>query len=216
MVYNVCILFNGFELFAHMKPVSVVPDHQQLYEIAEQQAGYFTAAQAQAVGFSRPLLSYYARIGRFGRVSRGIYRLARFPGSPHEDLFVAWLRTGPDSVISHESALAVYELSDVLPGEVHVIVPRTASRRRKGIRLHTNRLRPDEVTNRAGLPITTASRTIADAIASGVAQEQIGQAIQEALRRGLATRESLLAQATRRVGRVGRVLKSLLQQQGSS
>ena len=191
------------------------PDHDRLYEIAEQQAGYFTAAQAQALGLSRPLLSYYTKVGRFRRINRGVYRLKRFPGSPYEDLFVAWLRTGPDSVISHESALAVYELSDVLPGEVHVIVPRTASRRRKGIRLHTNRLETDEVTQRAGLPITTVARTIADVIASGLVQEQVGQAIQEALRRGLTTRESLLAQAARRGGRVGRVLGRLLQPEES-
>jgi predicted transcriptional regulator of viral defense system len=199
-----------------MNSVSTTPpDHQQLYEIAEQQAGYFTAAQAQAAGFSRPLLSYYTKVGRFDRIRRGIYRLVQFPGSPYEDLFVAWLRTGPDSVISHESALAVYELSDVLPAEVHVIVPRTASRRRRGIRLHTNRLRTDEVTQRAGLPITTAARTIADVIASGLAQEQVGQAIEEALRRGLTTRESLLAQAARRGGRVGRVLGRLLKPEES-
>lgn len=196
-----------------MMPVSTAPDHQKLYEIAEQQAGYFTAAQAQTLGFSRPLLSYHVKTGNFSRISRGVYRLSRFPGSPHEDLFVAWLRTGPDAVISHESALAVYELSDVLPGQVHVIVPRTASRRRKGMRLHTNRLEPDEVTQRAGLPITTVPRTIADVIASGVAQEQVEQAVREALRRGLTTRKSLLTQTARRGGRVRRVLRRLLQQE---
>jgi predicted transcriptional regulator of viral defense system len=192
---------------------STRPDHQQLYEVAEQQAGYFTAAQAQAAGFSRLLLSYHNKEGRFHRIRRGIYRLVQFPASPHEDLFVAWLRTGPHSVISHESALAVYELSDVLPAEVHVIVPRTASRRRKGIRLHTNRLRTDEVTQRAGLPITTVARTIADVTASGLAEEQVRQAIEEAVQRGLATRESLLGQAARRSGRTRRMLELLLQQE---
>ena len=118
------------------------PDHQQLYEIAEEQAGYFTSTQAQSVGFSLPLLSYHAATGRYDRVDHGLYRLVQFPGSPYEDLFVAWLRTGPESIISHESALAVYELSDVLPTEVHVIVPRSASRRREGLRLHTNQLHP--------------------------------------------------------------------------
>jgi predicted transcriptional regulator of viral defense system len=209
--YNVCISFNIFKPFAHMNTIPVVsPDHQRLYEIAEQQAGYFTAAQAQGVDFSRPLLSYYTKTGRFSRIRHGIYRLVQFPASPYEDLFVAWLRTGPDAVISHESALAVYELSDVLPGEVHVIVPRTASRRRKGIRLHTNRLESDEVTRRAGLPVTTVARTIADALTAGLAQEQVGQAVQEALRRGLTTRAKLLAQIARRGGRIGRVLEGLL------
>ena len=46
---------------------------------------------------------------------------------------------------AHESALALYDLSDVLPVEVHVTVRRTAARRRKGIRTRTNRLRPADI-----------------------------------------------------------------------
>ena len=186
------------------------PDHQQLYEIAEEQAGYFTSAQAQSAGFSLPLLSYHAATGRYDRVDHGLYRLVQFPASPYEDLFVAWLRTGPESVISHESALAVYELSDMLPAEVNIIVPRTASRRREGIRLHTNRLRSDEVTERAGLPITTVSRTIADVITDGMSTDLVEQAVEEAVQRGLTTRESIQIQAKRRGGRIVKVLKYVL------
>ncbi|MBI4789282.1 MAG: type IV toxin-antitoxin system AbiEi family antitoxin domain-containing protein [Chloroflexi bacterium] len=114
----------------------------QLYPIAEQQAGYFTSQQALAAGLSQPLLSYYTRTGQLVRIKRGIYRLAQFPEMPYADLFVAWLQTGNESVISHDSALVVYGLSDVLSSEIHITAPRTASRRRRGIRLHTNRL-PD-------------------------------------------------------------------------
>jgi predicted transcriptional regulator of viral defense system len=109
------------------------PDYDRLYEIAEAQAGYFAASQAQTAGFSTERLSANVKSGRFVRITQGVYRLFHFPGSPYEDMFVAWLRTGPSSVISHESALAINELSDVLPGEIHLIVPRNASRRRKGI-----------------------------------------------------------------------------------
>ena len=63
-------------------------------------------------------------------------------------------------MISHESALSVYDLSDVLPHEIHVVVPRTASRRRKGIRQHTNQLEVKDITTRDGLPITTVARTL--------------------------------------------------------
>jgi predicted transcriptional regulator of viral defense system len=187
------------------------PSYDLLYEIAESQAGYFTAGQARKVGFSWERLSGNARVGRFHRIARGIYRLAHFPGSPHEDLFVAWLRTGPHSTISYESALSVYELSDVLPGEVHVIVPRTASRRRKGIRLHTNRLKADETAMREGLPVTTVARTIGDVAHGGLAHEQVLQAIQDALGRGLTTTEELLAQAERRGGRVEQIIRSVLE-----
>ena len=186
------------------------PNHNHLYEIAENQAGYFTNRQARAAGFSRERLSYYASIGRFIRIQPGVYRLVQFPGSPYEDLFVAWLRAGSNSVISHESALALYELSDVLPGEVHVIIPRISSRRRSGIRLHTNRLRPDEITTREGLPVTTVVRTISDVAASDLPEEQVSQAIHEALDRGLINREELLTQAERRKGRAKQMIDSIL------
>ena len=186
------------------------PDYNQLYEIAESQAGYFTAAQARKVGLSWERLSMNVKIGKFLRVVQGVYRLAHFPNSPFEDLFVAWLKSGANSVISHESALVVYNLSDVLPAEVHVIVPRTASRRHTGIHMHTNQLRTDEITSREGLPVTTVARTIADAATSQLAEEQVRQAIHEAIARGLVTPDELHTQAKRRKGRVQRIVDSLL------
>lgn len=185
-------------------------DHAKLYNIAESQAGYFTARQAQSVGFSRPTLGYNTKVGRFKRVAHGIYRLTQFPDSPHEDLFVAWLQTGPDSVISHDSALALYELSDALPSEIHVIMRRTGSRRRRRIRLHTHRLNADEITRRTGLPVTTPARTIADVAAAGMPDELVRQAVHEALRRGLTTRRALEAQAKRRRGRAATVMSEAL------
>ena len=145
-----------------MKATRKAPDHDALYHLAEPQAGYFTARQASRAGFSWERLTDYSKNGRFQRLAHGIYRLTRFPSSRFEDLFVVWLKCGPKSAISHESALALYDLSDVLPAEVHVTVPRTASRRRNGISLHTNRLRPADVVKREGLPVTSVARTIAD------------------------------------------------------
>lgn len=186
------------------------PSFNRLYEIAESQAGYFTSDQARGVGFSWERLSYYVTTGRFSRVQRGIYRLVQFPSSRYEDLFVAWLRTGPEAVISHESALYVYNLSDVLPGEMHVIIPRTGSRRRKGMRLHTNRLAPDEVLRREGLPITSPARTIIDVTASGLSEEHIRKAVQEAIHQGLASKNELLSLASRRGGSIQRIIEKSL------
>lgn len=177
------------------------PNYQQLYETAESQAGYFAAFQARKSGFTWERLSSNVKTGRFTRVRHGIYRLTQFPGSAFEDLFVAWLRTGPDSVISHESALALYELSDVLPAEIHVVVPRTSSRRRPDIRQHTHRLGADEVTRREGLPVTTVLRTLADVATSGLAEEQVRLAVQEAIERGLTSEEALRRYAHKRGGR---------------
>jgi predicted transcriptional regulator of viral defense system len=186
------------------------PNFNRLYEIAENQAGYFTANQAQVAGFSWERLSYYVTTGRFSRVQRGIYRLVQFPGSLYEDLFVAWLKVGPRAVISHESALYLYQLSDVLPSEIHVIMPRTGSRRREGIRLHTNRLKPDEVTQREGLRVTSAARTIVDVATNGVEEEQIRKAVHEAIQQGLTGRDELLSMAARHGGRVLHMIQHIL------
>ncbi|OGO60080.1 MAG: hypothetical protein A2032_03545, partial [Chloroflexi bacterium RBG_19FT_COMBO_49_13] len=182
------------------------------FELAESQAGYFTALQAGKAGFSWERLSANVQSGRFQRVAHGIYRLKHFPASPYEDLFVAFLRAGPSSVISHDSALAIYELSDVLPGEVHLIVPTNASRRRKNIRQHRNHLSPDEISMRNGLPITTVERTIRDIISAGVAEEQVRLAIHQALQRGLTDREKLLHQARGAKGRVEIMMRGILEE----
>ena len=156
----------------------------KLYPVAESQAGYFTRQQATEVGVDSARLARQTAAGRLSRVAPGVYRLVQFPASPYEDLMIAWLQTGPGSVISHDSALALYDLSDALPTEVHVTVPRSASRRRSGMRLHTQRLELSEVTRRSGMTVTTVSRTIADMTFAGLAEELITQAVQDALTRG--------------------------------
>lgn len=182
----------------------------RLFPIAEGQAGYFTTAQAEAAGVDRPRLSRLASDGRLQRVRRGVYRLTHFPRSRHEDLFVAWLETGPHSVISHDSALSLYELSDVLPAAIHVTVPRNASRRRHGLHLHTNQISQGEITNWEGLPVTTIARTISDVAFDGLSEEFVEQAVREALLRGLAVPEDLLAAARRRGRRVSEMIHRAL------
>jgi predicted transcriptional regulator of viral defense system len=189
------------------------PDHNALYRTAEQQSGYFTTRQALEAGFSSPLLAHHVHQGQFLRVRQGVYRLARFPETPQADLFVALLELGPQAAISHESALALYDLSDVLPGAIHVTVPRTSSRRHSGLHLHTSHLDPDEVTQRAGLRVTTVVRTLADLIAGHRQEEQIREAIQEALQRGLVTREALIEYATRRGGRIEHMIREALERE---
>jgi predicted transcriptional regulator of viral defense system len=129
-------------------------------------------------------------------------------------LYVAWLEAGAQAVISHDSALALYDLSDLLPAQVHLTVPRTASRRRPGFRLHTKRLSPDEVTRYEGLPVTTIERTLVDVTAAGLADEQVRLAIRQAVRRGLITGEDLLKLAVQRRGRIRPLIVETLKEEG--
>ncbi len=199
-----------------MKSKRRPPDHAALYRIAEQQGGYFTPAQAVEAGFDSKLLWHHEKAGKLHRVRHGIYRFEQFPASPHEDLLVAWLRCGPKGAISHDSALAVYQLSDAVPGEIHVTVPRTASRRRPGIRQHTGRLHPGEVRSREGLRLTSVPRTIADVARTGLDEGLVRQAIEQAFNQGLTDRVALLLQARRRGGRAARLIRKYVRKMGAS
>lgn len=187
--------------YAH-KIADSTPDEDALYLAAETRAGYFTTAQAADAGYSRALLAHHASAGNLERVDHGIYRLKRYPESPHADLVVASLRAGDSAAVSHESALTLWGLSDALPGEVHVTVPRTASRRRPGLRLHTGALDAGDITERDGVKVTTVERTIADVARSGLSDELVLQAIEEALNRGLTTPPRLREYARTRGGRM--------------
>ena len=161
----------------------------RLYRLAEPQAGYFTTAQAQAVGVSRQELYYLRRRGDLRSVAYGIQRLARFPASAHEDLVVACLWAGEEAVVSHDSALVVYDVGDAMPAEIHVTTRERFRGRRKGVYVHHALLHPDEYTSRDGVPVTTPVRTIADL---AVTNPSIARsALAEALERGLIRRGAL-------------------------
>src|SRR5581483_7877801 len=103
----------------------------RLYALAEGNAGYLTARAAVDAGIARSTLSHHARPGgRLVHVARGLYRLRDFPSNPHEHIVAGWLRAPPsaDAVVSHESALELDDLSDVIADEVHVTVPRARRR----------------------------------------------------------------------------------------
>jgi predicted transcriptional regulator of viral defense system len=191
-------------------------DHNNLYRVAESQAGYFTAQQALGVGMDRSTLGYHARPGgRYERVRRGFYRLRHFPSSPHEHVVAAWLPLrDAGGVVSHESALELYDLSDVIPIAVHVSLPRSkrGQRSRPGVRLHTPAKPPgpEEVRALAGIDVTTPERSIVDVLQAGTQHEQIELAIRQALERGLTTPRRLRAVASSRSARAHRFVEQVL------
>jgi len=187
------------------------PDIRGLEADAYQQSGYFTSDQAREHGVSRQLLAHHVRQGRFERVRRGLYRVRGFPSSQHDEVRERWLAVGKDkAVLSHESALALLDLSDNVPDQVHLLVPRRyrGLRRPPGVVLHP---RPDNekvgTVWRDAMPLTAPARTLVD-VADQLQPEQAAMAVQEALSLGLLTRRQLEQEAARR-GKT-RVLETLL------
>jgi len=174
----------------------------QLYQIAEDQAGYFTLAQARKIGLRKTQIYRELKRGKFEKANRGVYRFVQFPASQFEEIHIAVLSAGKHAVVGFQSALYVYDLSDMIPIEVHLILPDTSSRRRPGIRVHTIQLTPKDVTEFEGLPITTVDKTIIDCAFAYVQDEQIRMAISQSLWRGMTTKQKLIDQARNRSARV--------------
>jgi predicted transcriptional regulator of viral defense system len=204
----------------HDKESNSGPDRRCLFDFASGQAGYFTAKQAKTCGYSRPLLSHHVKGGRYERIRHGLYRLTEYPTSRREEIIVAWLSVGAkNAVISHESALEILSLSDVIPNSIHITVPRSERWRKKapGTTLHTAAKPPqeNEIVVREGVPVTAPTRTIIDAAVSGVGPDQIIAAIATALERGVTTSTQLLMAAEGSGRRVRHIVRRGINEAGS-
>ena len=191
----------------------IKPDTAGLFELSSTQLGHFTASQAEEFGFGSDLLSYHVKAGKFLRRHRGIYRFRDYPSSEFEDEMVAWLVAGRErSVVSHETALEMFDLSDVIPQRIHLTVPRTRRNlpRIPGVRIHTTKRKyhNSDVVNRNGFRVSSPTRSIVEVAESGLAPEQVEMAIRQALSRGLTTPELLREQASQRNARVRELIES--------
>jgi predicted transcriptional regulator of viral defense system len=166
--------------------------HDRVLEIARTQNGFFSAHQAaHAAGLSRTALRYQADpdtvSGRYEKhpAYRGVYRLRGWPETPWDEITAAWLAVGirDRPVVSHQTALILRGLTDLMPDEVHLTLPRSArsARALAGVRIHHTTRNLDDATPVHGLPTTPLARSIVDAIEAGMGIEQAERAVRTAL-----------------------------------
>jgi predicted transcriptional regulator of viral defense system len=165
--------------------------YSQLLEVATDQYGYVATADARELGLSPRRLKLLAERGSLLRIAHGLYRFPPevVPVTALDQYMEATMWPAGRGVLSHETALAVYELSDVNPVKVHLTVPRGYRIRRKEIpavyALHHADLTQAEVTRHEGIPIVTPERAIRDARAGHLGPSLIAQAIDDGERQGL-------------------------------
>lgn len=183
-----------------------------LFEVAEQQQGFFTAKQAKAAGFAENTHPYHVQSGNWTREHRGIYRLALFPITDRPDLALwsLWSRNRSEDVqgvYSHQTALSLYDLSDLNPSKLHMTVPTTFRRNSEipgVLTLHHADLPEADIQTAQGFRFTRPLRTILDLIEAGATERSfIQQAVRDAVDRGLITREQIhrtkMSEAARRI-----------------
>lgn len=173
---------------------------RRLFELAEQQQGFFTAKQAKSAGFAENTHPYHVQVGNWIREHRGIYRLALFPTADRPDLvlWALWSRNRQEEVegvYSHHTAISLFDLSDLNPAKLHMTVPKDFRRSTDTpgiLALHYADLPESDVQAAQGYRITRPLRTIIDLIEGGTVEKQfISQALRQAVDRGLVTRHQI-------------------------
>ncbi|CAN5363644.1 hypothetical protein BH20ACT9_BH20ACT9_12540 [soil metagenome] len=135
-----------------------------LRAIAEGQHGLVTTRQAAAVGISRRRLHSMRARGELVRAHRGVHRFAGTAATGQARVLAAVLATGPGAVASHQTAAALLGLRRLgEPGRVHVCLQDTTPQRVEGVVVHrTVDMPPCDVTDAAGVPVTSGARTLVD------------------------------------------------------
>jgi predicted transcriptional regulator of viral defense system len=173
---------------------------KRLYEVSEDQQGFFTTKEAKAAGFAENTHPYHVQAGNWIREHRGIYRLASFPRGERPDLMLwsLWSRNRGEAaqgVYSHQTALSLYDLSDVMPAKLHMTVPKNFRRNSEIPRvlvLHFADLPQNDIGAVHGVRVTKPMRTIFDLLEHGeVPFATLRQALREGQRRGLIRRNEI-------------------------
>ena len=127
-----------------------------LLAAAAAQHGYFTTEQAAEQGISRRALTWRAQHGSAARIGHGLYRLPHWPIDPSDELY-ALQALAPFGTFSHDTALTLLGLTDLIPSTTHFTIPETSRlRSRPGVTLHRSQV---EVRMLAGAPETDQRMT---------------------------------------------------------
>lgn len=173
---------------------------QNLYEEADRQQGFFTRQQAVAAGFAGNTHPYHVQAKNWIREYRGIYRLAQFPQPSNPDLmlWLLWSRNRQgivEGVYSHETALNLYDLSDLMPVKLHMTVPKDFRRNSpipKILILHYKDIPKTDIENVHDIRTIKPLAAIITLMAEGrISKDFLIQAMREGLRRGLITQATI-------------------------
>lgn len=159
-----------------------------IYEIAADNYGLVTAAEAAGAGAATSEVARWVRQGRLVRVWRGVYRLAHYIPTPYDGYAEAVAIVGPGAYLFGESVIALHGLAPTNPKVTHVATPRRVRRELPDSIAVTPAPPGGAVTAYEGIP----SQGVFDSILAcrgRLMRERLVQAADAALGRGLITRE---------------------------
>jgi very-short-patch-repair endonuclease len=140
-------------------------DDRELSRIAQGQHGAVGRAQLLDSGWSATAIDKRIRAGRLHRVHAGVYSVGHRLLSRQGRWMAAVLASGPEALLSHWSAAALWQVRPNSRGRIDVTVPHR-SRSSHSILRHVSDVPPDEREVEEGIPVTSVHRMIFDLAAT--------------------------------------------------
>ncbi|MDP5068985.1 MAG: type IV toxin-antitoxin system AbiEi family antitoxin domain-containing protein [Ilumatobacteraceae bacterium] len=161
---------------------------ERLIRWAAEQHGFVRTADAVKMKVNPAAMRKLAAAGRLEHRGWGLYRVTAFPSTQHDEFHEAVLWANGLGIIGGEAALALWDLADVNPRKIEIIVPPNYAPRRQGQERYKTRRRKiadADIETVDNIPVLAATVAIADAITAGVTGTLIEQAITTARGRQL-------------------------------
>ncbi|GAA3147992.1 hypothetical protein GCM10020255_026650 [Rhodococcus baikonurensis] len=169
-------------------------------EIAAEQWGIITTAQARAHDVTPVQMKRLTDRGALERVHHGIYTMTRMPYDPIQDIRVAWIALDPKTpawdrltqdfptgVVSHRTAAKLHQLGDIDADWTEFTCQRRIRIDLPDIKIHTGTVEVKDWTTVEGLPVTTARKTVDDLAAAKIDGGHLASIAQDAIAKELAT-----------------------------
>lgn len=174
--------------------IEIASNIDRLREMAINQYGYVTTAQATDAGVSKQALSMLAKRDRVEKVAHGIYRIPQVAPTRYDRFMLALLWAGvPEAALSHETALDAYDVCDINPTAIHVIVNSMRRIRRsggEGYIIHYKELNKNQIGWWEGMRCVKLAVAIEQCLVTGTPTYLINQAIENGRKRGLLTKDN--------------------------
>ena len=152
------------------------PIRIKIARIADRQFGHVTRRQLLELDLPSQTIAGWVENGRLSPVHAGVYAVGHAQHIPLAKAMAAVLACGPDAVLSHDSAAALWGVR-TWPSLPEVTAPHC--RRRKGIHSHrTATLTRKDIRRHRNLRVTGPARTILD-IQSRLTDRQLVRAIND-------------------------------------
>jgi hypothetical protein len=190
-----CAFVPGIQGGSHARSVDA-----EIATVAARQHGVVSRGQLRGLGLGQSAIDHRLARGSLHGIHRGVFAVGHGALAREGHWLAAVLAAGPNAVLSHRSAAALWGIRDARRARVEVTVGRVC--RRPGIQAHRIVLAPDEVTVERAIPVTTPARTLLD-LAEQLTPQRLERAVHEAEYRRLTSPLSLDALLTRHRGRRG-------------